>query len=53
MSGDRSYQDEEKELIEETKDSIINALRKNMRKVQQIKMEQKYYKVRKNLLENH
>ena len=41
----RQYQDEEREKIEDAQDSIINSLQKTLRKVRQIKMEQKYYKV--------
>ena len=35
----------EREKIEDAQDSIINSLQKTLRKVRQIKMEQKYYKV--------
>ena len=45
MEVTRQYQDEEKEKVEDIEDAIINTLSKNLRKVKQIKMEQKYYKV--------
>ena len=45
MEATRQYQDEEKEKVEDIEDAIINTLSKNLRKVKQIKMEQKYYKV--------
>ncbi|XP_063686866.1 transmembrane emp24 domain-containing protein 11-like [Bolinopsis microptera] len=46
VEATRQYQDEEKEKVEDIEDAIINTLSKNLRKVKQIKMEQKYYKER-------
>eukprot|EP00116_Pleurobrachia_bachei_P005658 sb/3465920/ len=46
LDVERQYQDDAEELIEETRDAITRTLQKTLRKVKQIKMEQRYYKKR-------
>ena len=49
VSSDTHFQEEEYEAMhnaEETKNSIINTLQRAVRRVQKIRSEQKYYRVR-------